>query len=60
MTGFGAEPRLDLNAVVLGVPPKILVKPEIACEHILSTYLHLMTRQAGGVVLPLEPRCVPA
>jgi len=50
---------IDLNPVVLGVPPKILVKPELVCEHILTTYLHLMTRQAGGVVLPLETKCVP-
>jgi lipase (class 3) len=49
----------DLNPVILSLPPTILVKPEIACEHILSTYLHLLTRQAGGVVLPLDPKCVP-
>ena len=50
---------IDLNPVILGIPPKILVKPEIACEHILSTYLYLMTRQAGGVILPLDPKCTP-
>ena len=49
----------DLNPVIFGIPPKILVKPEIACEHILSTYLFLLTRQAGGVVLPLSAGCVP-
>jgi predicted lipase len=49
----------DLNAIVLGIPPRILVKPEIACEHKLSTYLFLLTQLAGGVVLPLEPDCVP-
>lgn len=50
---------VDLNPVVFGVPPKILVKPELACEHILTTYVYLMTRQAGGVVLPLEAKCMP-
>ncbi len=50
----------ELNPVILGLPPKILVKPEIACQHILSTYLHLLTQEAAGVVLPLEARCAPA
>ncbi len=50
----------ELNPVILSVPPKILVRTDIACEHILSTYLHLLTRQAAGVVLPLEPHCTPA
>ena len=49
----------ELNPVVLGVPPKILVKPEIACEHILDSYLHLLTLKAGGDVLPLTAACVP-
>jgi hypothetical protein len=49
----------DLNPVVLGIPPKILVKPEIACEHKLSTYLFLLTQLAGGVALPLDSDCVP-
>jgi hypothetical protein len=50
---------IDLNPVVFGVLPKILVKPELACEHILTTYVYLMTRQAGGEVLPLEAKCIP-
>jgi len=50
---------IELNPVILGVPPKILVKPEVVCEHILSTYLHLLTREAGGEQLPLDQRCVP-
>jgi hypothetical protein len=49
----------ELNPVVLGLPPKILVKPEIACEHILDSYLHLLTLRAGGDVLPLTAACVP-
>jgi hypothetical protein len=52
----------DLNPIVFGVPLKILVKPDIACKHILSTYLFLLTLLtllAGGVALPLEPGCVP-
>jgi len=50
---------IELNPVIFTPLPKILVKPEIACEHILSTYLFLMTKQAGGVQLPLDPNCVP-
>jgi predicted lipase len=49
----------DLNPVILGLPPRILVKPELVCEHILTTYLHLLTHQAGGTILPLEAKCVP-
>jgi hypothetical protein len=49
----------ELNPVVLGLPPKVLVKPEIACEHILDSYLHLLTLKAGGDVLPLSAACVP-
>jgi hypothetical protein len=49
----------DLNPVVFGIPPEILVKPDIPCEHKLSTYLFLLTKLAGGVVLPLDPGCVP-
>ena len=49
----------DLNPVILGLPPRILVKPDLVCEHILTTYLHLLTHQAGGTILPLEAKCVP-
>src|SRR5215831_11032650 len=49
----------DLNPVIFGLPPRILVKPEVVCEHILTTYLHLLTHQAGGAILPLEAKCVP-
>jgi hypothetical protein len=27
--------------------------------HILTTYLYLLSLQAGGAVLPLEPACAP-
>ena len=49
----------ELNPVVFALPPRILVKPEIACEHSLDSYLHLLTLKAGGVVLPLTPHCMP-
>jgi hypothetical protein len=48
----------ELNSVQLGLPPTILIKPELACLHILTSYLYLLTRQAGGPVLPLKPECV--
>lgn len=48
----------EVNPIrLLPLPPKVLVKPELACEHILSTYLYLLSLQSGGAVLPLEARC---
>lgn len=49
----------ELNSIKLGIPPKILVKPDLVCLHILTTYLYLLSLQAGGAVLPLLPACVP-
>ena len=48
----------ELNSVQLGIPPKILVKPDLLCLHILTSYLYLLSLQAGGPVLPLQPACV--
>jgi hypothetical protein len=48
----------ELNSVQL-IPPRILVKTDLVCLHILDTYLHLLSLQAGGAVLPLKPECVP-
>jgi lipase (class 3) len=47
----------DLNPVLPGLPLKFLVKPEIACLHILTSYLFLLSRQTGGAVLPLSSNC---
>jgi hypothetical protein len=49
----------ELNPVKLGIPPKILVRFDLACEHILNTYLYLLSLLAGGTVLPLDPQCAP-
>jgi predicted lipase len=50
----------EVNPVMLfPLPPKILVKPTIACEHILGTYLHLLSMASGGPILPLDAMCVP-
>lgn len=50
----------ELNPIVLvPLPPKVLVKYTVACEHSLATYLHLLSLQSGGPVLPLEPACRP-
>lgn len=51
-----------LNPVkVTLIPPKVepLLKPELACLHILTSYLHLLSQLAGGAVLPLKPECAP-
>jgi hypothetical protein len=45
--------------VTFGPPPRVLVKTDLICEHVLTTYLHLLTHQAGGTILPLEANCVP-
>ena len=50
----------DLSAIqLLPFPPKILVKPTIRCEHILDSYLHLLSIASGGPVLPLDLDCAP-
>jgi len=53
------EGLFELNPVVLGIPPQVLVKADIICEHILTTYLFLLSRLAGGPALQLDPKCVP-
>jgi hypothetical protein len=49
----------ELNPVQLGVPPQVLVKFDIPCEHFLNSYLHLLSRLAGGAILPLDVQCSP-
>jgi hypothetical protein len=49
----------ELNSVQLTIPPKILVKPDLVCLHILTTYLYLLSQQAGGPLQPLQPQCTP-
>jgi hypothetical protein len=50
----------DLNPIqLLPLPPRVLVKPTIACEHYLDTYLHLLSTLTGGPALPLDAECVP-
>lgn len=41
-------------------PPKILVEPNPVCEHVLPSYLHLLSLLAGGEVLPLRQGCDPS
>lgn len=38
-------------------PPSALVEPNVVCEHIIETYVHLLCRLTGGEVLPLRPGC---
>lgn len=50
----------ELNPVqLLPLPPRVLVKYTVACQHSLATYLHLLSLESGGPVLPLEPACKP-
>jgi hypothetical protein len=50
----------DLNPVKLGIPPAVVVKCDIPCEHFLTSYLYLLSQLAGGRVLPLAAECVPS
>jgi hypothetical protein len=45
-----------LSAIQI-LPPAILVEPNPLCEHVLETYLHLLSKLAGGETLPLRPIC---
>lgn len=47
----------DLSSVTL-IPPRVLIKPDLACLHILDSYLYLLSLQAGGN-LALKPQCAP-
>ncbi len=48
----------DLSSVTL-IPPKILIKPDIPCQHALTSYLFLLSRLSGGPILNLKTECVP-
>ncbi len=50
----------ELNPIqLLPLPPKVLVKPTITCEHSLNSYLYLLSLLSGGPLLPLDPICQP-
>lgn len=49
----------ELSSVELAMAPKIPVKPDLACEHYLSSYLSLLSRSAVGPTLNLDAKCVP-
>jgi hypothetical protein len=48
----------ELNSITL-IPPRFLVKCELACEHHMTSYLHLLSLLAGKTVQPLDAACVP-
>jgi len=39
------------------LPPAILVEPNVVCEHVLETYLHLLSKQAGVEPISLRQGC---
>jgi hypothetical protein len=41
------------------IPPTFLVKFELACEHHMTSYLHLLSLLAGATMQPLDACCVP-
>jgi pimeloyl-ACP methyl ester carboxylesterase len=44
---------------VVDLNPGLKVKLDVLCQHHLTTYLHLLSLETGGTVLPLNPECVP-
>jgi pimeloyl-ACP methyl ester carboxylesterase len=55
-------PTVPLYAHVLALyelNPMLRVKFDILCQHHLTTYLHLLSLQTGGTLLPLDSDCVP-
>lgn len=54
------EHVLGLNELTSAtiIPPRILIKPELACLHILTSYLFLLSLQTGGT-LALNAECKP-
>jgi Lipase (class 3) len=52
--------RFELNPVRLfPLPAEILVEFTPYCEHSITSYLHLLSLQSGGAVMPLESACQP-
>jgi len=50
----------ELNPIqFVPLPPKVLVKSTLTCEHSLATYLYLLSLQSGGPVIPLASSCQP-
>jgi hypothetical protein len=41
------------------IPPKFLLQPNPICEHILTSYLYLLSHSAGGQVLEVTDPCKP-
>ena len=39
--------------------PKLSVKLDLLCEHHLTTYMNLISRDGGGTTLPLNAECKP-
>jgi len=50
-------PEYQHVAGLFELNPKLSVKPDILCEHHLTTYMNLISRQGTGTVLPLNPEC---
>lgn len=46
--------EVDLN------PGLTKVKVDIICQHHMTTYLHLLSLQTGGSILPLDQGCTPS
>jgi hypothetical protein len=49
----------SLSAIQI-FPPAILVEPNPLCEHVLETYLYLLSKLAGVGPIPLRQGCAPS
>ena len=47
----------ELNPVKFEIPPKILIKFDVACEHVLNSYIYLLSEVAGAEMIPLDAAC---
>jgi hypothetical protein len=54
------DPPYELTPVrLLPLPAKILVDFNPVCEHVIATYLYLLSLRSGGPVIPLDVNCQP-
>jgi Lipase (class 3) len=50
-------PLYEHVSQVTDLNPMLKVKLDILCQHHLTTYLHLLSLQTGGTILPLDQGC---
>ncbi|HTS34578.1 MAG TPA: lipase family protein [Candidatus Solibacter sp.] len=54
---LGEFPLNPVNVTLIPFKVEPLLNLNVVCLHILTSYLHLLSLQSGGTVLPLEDNC---